>query len=190
MYFIPRNNKFYSWAAHIKSTHRYVLTGLLTTGLLFGWWFFIYIPLEESINLYQKQIDTMHNQYMHMKKTLYSSIGFQQSIKDLQATVQSYCIDCDEQQQDQLSQLLGYVEKSGLDLKIYNVLKSKDKDWYMCDTSHCVFAGNIMQFMDFLQILQKSKQLVTCENISLNHTNDELFNISCDMQFFTVKKAL
>ena len=188
MYFIPRNNKFYSWAAHIKPTHRYLLTGLITTGLFFGWWFFVYMPLENYIGSYQKQLDVMHNQYTNMQKTIHSSIDIEQSIKDLQATMQSYCADCGTEQKDQLTQLLDYVDQSGLHLKAYNVGQTQDKDWYESSTSHCVFAGNLNQFMHLLQVLQNSKQLVACENISLNRTSNDLFTIACDMQFFTVKK--
>jgi len=190
MYFLPRNNKFYSWAAHIKPTYRYLLTGTVTIFLFLSWWFFIYIPFESVIHTYQKQITAMHTQYKNIKKAQKSCTGLEQSIKNLQSTVQSYCVDCDNSQQDQLTQLLHHIEKSGLHLQEYNVVATQDKDWYLCDNAHCVFEGSLSQFMNFLQELQQSKQLIACENISLNRTSDDnLFNISCDMQFFTVKKA-
>lgn len=189
MYFIPRNNKFYSWAAHIKPMHRYILSGFLATILFVGWWFFLYSSIENIINIYQEQIKSLRIQNMNIFKEKKSVVQLERSVKDLRGTLDSYCADCNTLQKSQLTFLLKYLEQVGLHLQAYNVGSVEDKEWYICQNAQCMFIGTISQFLFLLNQLNTAQELVACKNITLNRMHDEdLFAISCDMQLYNVKK--
>ncbi|MGB8367417.1 MAG: hypothetical protein WCD44_03600 [Candidatus Babeliales bacterium] len=153
MYFIPRNNKFYSFIAHLHFLSRYLLTLLAVSSILILWLLLVYFPISTHIDqsflkLAQlrnqcKQIDKAKRKCQRLEQSLY--LANPQNKKLLRNSFQS-----------NLLFILEQAKKNELLLNKYTMDKKSNNKWVIQHSSEFIFTGNLSQITNFLQQLKKT----------------------------------
>ncbi len=188
MFFIPRNSKFYTLITHTRPTYRYFLTVFTASMLISVWLYGVYARLEASINQGTKQIDQLYKQSEQLKQAERSCAKITESINALNLDLQSYIPQQNTQNylQSRLVYVLETAKKVGLSLGIYTADKIINKAWCCKNKTHFDFNGSIQQVGNFFYTLQASGKMITCDRISLSRQENNLFMVSCDLNFIAV----
>ena len=189
MYFIPRNNRFYSWAVHAKPSVRYFITIVLIGGTGSGWWF-ADTWLDTFIEQKQQELSALHKQYMQCTHAQHACRQLQTSIPTLQKKIQSYATDANMQPlQAQTMFVLDQAHQAGLSLHGYSADTEVDKGWYAKNMARFDFGGTPDQLTKFLATLTDDHQMIQCDQIRITHTEDDKATIACQMRFMMIKHS-
>ena len=188
MFFIPRNSKFYTLITHTRPAYRYFLTIFIASMLIIIWLYGVYARLEASINQGAKQIDQLYKQSKQLKQAECSCAKITESINALKLDLRSYIPQQNTQNylQSRLVYVLETAKKVGLSLGTYTADKIINKEWCCKNKTHFDFNGSIQQVGNFFYALQASGKMITCDNISLSRQENNLFLVSCDLNFIAV----
>ena len=190
MYFIPRNNRFYSWAVHTKPGLRYLITLVLIGTVGSGWWF-VDTWLYDFIEQKQQELSALHKQCIQCTHAQHACCQLQTSIPVLQKTERSYVTgdSLEEALQVQTMFVLDQADKAGLALNGYNAGTEADKGWYAKNMVRFDFSGTHGQLMKFLAILVDDHNMIQCDSVRLTHAENDSLTITCQMRFMAIKHS-
>ena len=158
MYFIPRNNKFYSFIAHLHSFYRYLLTFAVISSIFMLWAIIIYLPLTTHIDHSFAKLTKLRTQCQQINKAKCSCVQLERSLQTLHRDVQFNKPEKTTQNhlQSNLLLILDQAKNTGLALNHYTMDKKTDDQWAKKNNAHFTFTGNLKQIMDFLKQLKKT----------------------------------
>ena len=189
MFFIPRNNKFYSLIVHIKPLYRYLATLITVCAMVTVWFYGIYSRLEASIDHYNAQINQLRKQSQQVKCAEQKCKKIAQSIDVLARDNQTYQSPENDQAyfQSRLLFVLHTARTAGLSLNTYTDDKMIKKKWCCKNKTHFSFTGDMQQVVNFFHSLQSSGKMITCDNLSLTRQDNNKFAMNCDLKFVAVQ---
>jgi len=190
MYFIARNNRFYSWAVHTKPGLRYLITLLLVGSLGSGWWvtdWWFHAVIEQK----QQELSALHKQCVQCTHAHHACCQLQTSIPALQKTIQSYATaaSLEESLQAHTMFVLEQARNVGLSLNGYSADNEVDKGWYAKSRARFDFGGTRDQFMKFLATLAADQKMIQCDQVRLSRAEHDSLSITCQMKFMVIKHS-
>lgn len=185
MYFIPRNNKFYSFIAHLHSLSRYLLTLLAVSSIFVLWLLLVYFPLSTHIDQSFLKLAQLRNQCKQIDKAkrncqqLEQSLCFSnlQSKKLLQNSFQS-----------NLLFILEQAKKNELLLNKYTMDKKNNGKWVAQHSSEFIFTGNLSQITNFLQQLKKTDFPCNSDYFLLKKIDTNFFRVIIKLDLIEPKE--
>ncbi len=188
MYFIPRNNRFYSYIAHIKPWIRYSGTLVIASSIIILWLYGVYFRLEALIDQHTSQISHMRKQYEQLTQAQLACKQLEKSIFVLKQDREAFTSKGTIQDELQARALfvIQQAQEAGLALNSYNVTKSVKKSWCLKYPAHFEFSGAIKQMIMFLNKIESSGKMITCSNTKLSRQGGQVFTLQCDMNFLFI----
>jgi Tfp pilus assembly protein PilO len=188
MYFIARNNKVYSYIASKKRLHRYVFTVVIFAVFVFMAVCCIYYPLQSYNALLKQERDQLQKKYAEIRCIQEHNKNCEQSIEKAEKTVEQYATRGNNQStiQEDLSFIIDSVQKVGLHLQSYSVVKVIDKEWYTKEIVHIDVTGTFEQCVSFIEYSKKSKQLISLSQLSID-CNGAVCKMNCDVACVAIK---
>lgn len=183
MYFVVRNNKFYTMAARIKPLYRYAITLISLFFLSCAWLYGVYYPLNTVINSYCRDI-------VQLRKKARDRHVIDQECAQLTNKIhasEDALKQCGHGQSDvQLAQshlffIVQQAKKIGLQFHGCNARHSVHHDWYTSHENCFDFSGTLQQMSLFLTALQESQKMLQCYQLSVQHTDGAVFAINCSL---------
>lgn len=177
MYFISRNNRFYSFIVHTKPSHRYYITAAIAAvsiGLIY------YIPhiLETYHTIYAQEEKNLHNQLLESKQTHHRNNELNTNIEKLKATLPAPG-NHNKESASIIPLIINNAISSGLTVDSYNTNNLKDKQWYTKEQILFSFSGTVEQIMHFFSILEKSDLIISISNWSITRNDQTTYNAQC-----------
>jgi len=192
MYFIARNNVIYNYIAHTSVMRRYIATIGIVCVFFIGGMYLLYCPLMHYITLYTVERASLQKKYdelMHMNSGTQELSSF---IDVSKKNISSHAAASSHEQQEQCHKrmlfVLDTITQLGLQLNAYGSCNTKDKKWYIKDSAHFDIAGSMEKIMTFLETIKNSRNMIVVTHATITHIDDTTFQISCDLDFITVKK--
>lgn len=188
MYFIPRNNWFYTFAVRTRPMTRYLYTFALATLIILFWLYAVYFRTEAAIDHRTTCVMQLRTQSEQLTHANHAVKKLTESIGALQREVQSYALPTnkEEELQSRVLYVLSQAQENGLELDTYDAAKKIEKPWCTKHCMHFVFSGRTQQVIAFLKTIQSSGKMISCANISLHRQDDNSFQMACDMSFVSV----
>jgi len=190
MYFIPRNNKFYSFIVHLRPSYRYMLT-IFIISFIFGLWIVgIYFPLGAHIDHSFTKLAKLRTQCQQINKAKRSCVQLEHSLQTLYRDVQFNKPERTAQNplQSNLLLILDQAKNTGLALNHYTMDKKIDDQWARKNSAHFTFTGNLKQIMGFLKQLKKTDCLLGYDDFSLKNVGNNSFRMVITLNIISLKK--
>jgi len=189
MYFIPRNNKFYSFIAHLRPSYRFLLTFVVISSIFILWAIIIYLPLTAHIDYSFAQLAKLRQQCKQIDKAKHNCRQLQHSLQSFHTNRQFNKSEKTAQNplQSNLLLILEQAKKSGLRLNQYTTDKKIDDQWVTKNSTHFTFAGNLSQIMDFLKQLKKADCLFGCDYFLLKNVENNSFRLTIALNIISPK---
>lgn len=189
MYFIPRNNKFYSFIAHLHSFYRYLLIFVVISSIFILWAIIIYLPLSAHIDHSFAKLTQLRQQCQQIDKAKHNCRQLQHSLESFHADTQFNKSEKAAQNplQSKLLLILEQAKKSGLMLNQYTTDKKIDDQWVTKNSTHFTFTGNLSQIMDFLKQLKKTDCLFGCDYFLLKNVENNSFRLTITLNIISPK---
>ncbi len=189
MYFIPRNNKFYSFIAHLRSSYRYLLTFVVISFIFILWAIIIYLPLAAHIDHSFIKLTQLRQQCQQIDKAKHNCRQLQHSLESFHGDTQFNKSEkaAKNPLQSNLLPILEQAKKSSLMLNQYATDKKIDDQWVTKNSTHFTFTGNLSQIMDFLKKLKKVNFLFGCDYFSLKNIENNSFRLTITLNIISPK---
>lgn len=178
MYFIPHNNKFYSFIAHISSFYRYLITLSLLAFILLLWFFFIYLPLTAYIDNSFAKLIQLRKQCQQIERTRKNCQKLQHSLQFTKTQINALEKIPQNSFQSNLLLILEQAKKNGLLLKQYTMNKTKTKQWVAQTNADFIFTGKLSPIMNFLNQLSKINCLIGSDYLLIKKIDDDSFQLT------------
>ena len=190
MYFLPRNNAFYSRIVYIKSLHRYAITAAASVALVSIWYFGVHGLLESSINHTQAEIKRLRQQEFMMKQSVVDSAQLDTSIAAMQGTLKTYTnkkLPSDNFQSAMMA-LVNQAGICGLAMQACTVAEQKNESWYTKNTVNVDVSGSFDQLLKFVQSLSAPSHLMAMHHATLTRIPaNNKFNLRCGLDVIVIK---
>lgn len=185
MYFMPKQTRLFAWMASIKSPYRYLITALFLSGISFGWFYGVYVPLHYKIEHNKSMHVQLQKQVTNVQKVVRMQQELPATIGQLEKEIYT-CKNktgCIKNKQAQLLFVLQEVKKSNLHLSSYQLQKCEKREWCTTQNAHIEFAGALPNIVSFLNTLKTSQRLIECPSLSFHRVDENQFKTVCDLQF-------
>lgn len=184
MYFMPKTNKWYSWAVHTKATYRYSLTFLITAILLAGWWFGIRPWFEASIHTEQALMRQHQQQLQNLLHAERSLNELKETLPLLRKEYNDLCPTSPALwHQQQVDCMMMLAEKAGVQVNSYTKDTGNKKSWGSYDRVHLTIQGTYAQIIQFLTSLSQSHYMIACCDFRAQRNEGDLCTASCGLRF-------
>lgn len=191
MYFIARNNAIYSYIAHTSLKHCYLATLVAVCAIFVIGIYGIYYPLVSHIILLQAEHAKLQKQCDEMEQCDKTGQELLASVESGKKNIVDRAIDShmkDEHCHKAMLSILETITQLGLTLNAYGSCKEKDKEWYVKDVAHFDINGSMQKLMTFLEMIKKSSSMLTISQVAITRSSDDLFQMSFNVGFITIKK--
>ena len=128
MYFMPRTNRWYSWAVHTKAIYRYGIVFVFWMILIVGWRYGIYAWFDAAIASERAAISQLQKQAIQLTQAERLSRELQDTLPMLRKQMQNYCPSrVSAWQQQQFNCVMDEAQKAGVQISSYTDEKEKKK---------------------------------------------------------------
>jgi len=187
IYFIPRNNRFYSFIAHLRPFYRYMLTFFIISFIFVLWIVGIYFPLGAHIDDSFIKLTELRKQCQQITKAKCSCVQLECLLQALQKDV---LLNKPEKiiknpLQSNLLFILDQAKNTGLVLNHYTMDKKINDP--VQNSTHFTFAGSLKQIMDFLKQLKKTDCLLGYDYFSLKNIGNNSFRMMVTLNLISPK---
>lgn len=182
---MQKHRRLFALMASIKSPYRYLITALFLSGISFGWFYGVYVPMHYTIEQNKSMQVQLQKQVISIQKVNRMQQELPARIAQLQQEI-SACKNktgCTKNKQAQLLFVLQQVKKNNLHLSSYQLQKCENKEWCTMQNTHIEFDGDLQSIVSFLNTIKTSQRLIECPVLSLHRTQENQFKSSCDLQF-------
>ena len=189
MYFIPRNNQFYSFIAHRRPFYRYMLTLFVISFIFVFWIVGLYFPLGARIDYSLTELTKLRTQCQQINKAKRSCVQLESSLQTLHGDVRFNEPEkiTKNSLQSNLLLILDQAKNTGLALNHYTMDKKIDDQWAKKNNAHFTFTGNLKQIMDFLKQLKKTDRLLGYDYFSLKNVGRDSFRMVITLNIIFLK---
>jgi len=190
MYFIPRNNQFYSFIAHLRPFYRYMLTLFIISFIFILWAIGIYFPLGAHIDHSFTKLTKLRTQCQQINKAKRNCVELERSLQTLYRDAESDKPEKTTQNplQSNLLFILDQAKNTGLVLNHYIMDKKTDDQWTKKNSAHFTFTGNLKQIIDFLKQLKKTDCLLGYDHFSLKNVGSNSFRMTITLNIISLKQ--
>lgn len=186
MYFLPRNNKFFSFVVHLKSNYRYGLTVASCGMVVLIWMLAVHMPLQYSINHTDKEIKQLQSQFLLCDQANGSCLSLATTIESMKIEVKKQTEDEVQSAQNAMLFLVEQAHKNNLHVKNCAIEADADQKWYIEHAITVDMSGEFNQLMKFFDAIKNSTHLVAVKQFNLTR-NDEGFNLKGVLGVIEVK---
>lgn len=187
MYFLPRNNAFYSRIVYIKPLRRYALTGVAAIGLVGVWYFGVHSLLVSRTTHTQAHIKQLRQQEAMIKQSTLDISQLDKSIASMQDTLKAHTKSSDSFQSAMMA-LVNQAGICGLAMQACAVTEQKDESWYHKNTVSVDVSGSFEQLLKFVQSLSTPGHLMAMHNATLTRIPTlNKFNLRCALDVIVIK---
>lgn len=182
MYFLPRNNAFYSFFVHIRPLYRYLVTLLFAAMIGYGWFYGVYCNIAIISAHYQNDIVRMQQNHTEAKKAAQEKEKVQRSIASLKESLNTYMADGEtphDRLQNILDTILERAMMDGLDFNACTIEKEIEKNGYMQQIVACELSGSFDTILLFCDALASLPILLEWEHSELIHKQAHYFSLRC-----------
>ncbi len=184
MYFMPKTNRWYSWAVHTKATYRYGMSFALLAILIVGWRYGIYAWFDAAINSERRAISQLQQQLIQLTWAERLSKELEDTLPMLRKQLQEFCpSSASAWQQQQFDCVMMQAQKAGVQISSYTDDKEKKKSWGSYRCAQLGTSGTYEQIGRFLTSLKQSPYMIQCNQLRGSRTEGDMFTVSCDLKF-------
>ncbi len=184
MYFMPKTNRWYSWAVHTKAVYRYAISFFFLVILIVGWRYGLYAWFDAAINAEHLSISQLQQQIIQLTRAERLNKELEDTLPMLRKRLQEFRPASESAwQQQQFDYLMLQVHKAGVQIGSYTDEKEKKKSWGLYRCAQLSMSGTYEQIEKFLTDLKQSSYMIQCNQFRFNRTEDDLFTASCSLKF-------
>jgi hypothetical protein len=194
MYFVPEKGRFYRWAVHVKSLHRYAGT-LVCVALLSGTWFFVLNPwLVGLVQYEQAALNRAEQQkieaYAAERGIKASNLHIHKTNREIEAIARSMAGN------DQFAFVCDTAQKVGLQINAFakeTLRQAQDdrdlakKAWRTKNYKSLSATGTLDQCRNFLAEVAHSSHMIQCKQLALQRADQGLFSLQCQLEFISLQ---
>jgi Tfp pilus assembly protein PilO len=186
MYFLPRTNKLYSWLAHQKISHLYLMTLVTGTLLATVWFVFVYSPLQTVVDASSIQLQQVkhHKQELQIVESVCKKL--EKNILELEHNIH-VAQEQSAAKNDDLQAILGAAHHCKLSLKNCARESSSDGSWYTQQPFTLNLQGTIEETAHFFKELSKAVPLITVPRLSFQLETSGLYLVQVSAGVISVK---
>lgn len=184
MYFMPRTNRWYSWAVHTKAIYRYGISAFVCVLLIAGWRCGIYVWFNAAIDSERRMLAQLQQQLNQLTRAERLNNELSQMLPILRNQFEEYCPNSVEVwQQQQFNWVTDAAYKTGIYITSYTDEQEKKKCWGAYRSAQLTMTGTFEQLCGFLVVLKQSPYMIQCNQLRAVRTEGELFTIFCRLKF-------
>ena len=190
MYFLPRNNKFYSFVVHIRPLYRYLLTALVLSAVFYAWFFGIYKNIDNAIQQYQASLARSQTQQEACTNARKACKQLEPQVAQLQTAIGKHAQlghTATERLQASMMTVFDCAQRAGLEFNACRIEKENDNGWYTTHLMSMEFVGSLSNALHFFEALQKANLILAYERVELHCTQANIFTINCWLELSAVK---
>lgn len=158
MYFIPRNNRFYSLLISLKSAHLYAATGALMCVLVLLWWQAFYVPATKQLAILREEKRYLLHQQKLLDKTTKEINFISHDVKRLVAAYAGLAGNITAR--TALSSLLATALESGVTVVSCVCAAQQKNSWYVLHPIEIVCTGSFEHMMHFFNHLADAHVII------------------------------
>jgi Tfp pilus assembly protein PilO len=188
VYFIPRNNRFYSAVAHIRPAYRYSLTCVLLALVAYGWIFHVYLPLEGTVNRYRQHIEQQRKCEHDAQQSAGVCKQLRESLASMRHEMQGLQVakaGDDSSAYMPVQSLIELLSRGGLSLQSCTTEKEIKQDWCTSALLSCECAGSWSNIQRFFQAAAQG-HLITCKSMRITKKTQNTCALSCSFDYTTL----
>jgi hypothetical protein len=160
---------------------RYGTPLLLLVVIVYGWSYFVYVPLTEAIMMNQ-QLYAGSVQASQVAQKKISQLAKSQHLNErLQREIDMYLNGLQKNMQDDLLLFINDIKSHKLQLVSWKADDAKSKDWYRKHPIQCTLKGSFKDLSSLLDVMEK-KYATTCKKLSLIKQAEGLY-AECSFDF-------
>ncbi|TET34473.1 hypothetical protein E3J61_02870 [Candidatus Dependentiae bacterium] len=185
MYFMPKTNRWYSWAVHTKAVYRYSMSCVFLVILMLGWRYGIYAWFDAAINSERASISQLQQQLIQLARAERLSKELaDNTLPMLRRQLQEFFpSSASAWQQQQFDCVMVQAQKAGVQIVSYTDEKEKKKPWGSYRGAQLSMSGTYEQIGHFLMSLKQSSYMIQCNQFRSNRTEGDQFAASCNLKF-------
>jgi Tfp pilus assembly protein PilO len=169
----------------------FTLTLLLLIAIL--WFFFIYKPMNTTINYYVHSIDQLKTAHAMQEKTIAETTLIQQIIckkqKKLNQVTNAYK-KYNSSINDSITLLFDLASKSNLTLCSHSPQDTIQSSWYLTHAFKTEFQGSFNNILNFLEALKKTALAFHMQTFHLYKNDNEVLNLTGTFNLIHLKEDL
>lgn len=177
MYFLPRNNKFYSFIVHLKPNYRYGLTLVFCCAVAGIWLLAIHLPLQYSINHATKEIKHLQSQFLLCDQATGACASLATTIESMKVEVKKQTVDVSQNTHDALLFIINQAHRNNLAVRGCNIESDADQQWYIEHAVTFDVSGDFNQLIKFFESIKNSTHLISLKQYNLARSGDNQFNL-------------
>lgn len=188
MYFLPRNNLFYSFIVHVRPAYRYAGVLLALSVVAYSWFAVVYVPAQKIIAWHQQEITRLTGQHDELEQAQKTTNQLEQSVHELRSKLRSSSQgkSIEHLQQDAMTKAVSLATESGLSLVSCTADTSVDKDWYVKNKLTVALTGELGACASFLAHL-KQVQSTRVKSLQLTQAEQARYNLTCVLSVMAPK---
>jgi len=191
MYFMPKTNRWYSWAVHTKAAYRYAISISVLLVLLVGWRYGIYAWFDAAITREHSSITQLQQQLTQLARAERLNKELQETLPALRNQLRDFCPTSESLwQQQQFDYVMMQAEKAEVQISSYTDEKEKKKPWGSYRGAQLSVTGTYEQIGTFLTLLKQSSYMIQCNQLRAHRTEGDQFTASCVLKFMMAMSSL
>lgn len=188
MYFLPRNNKVYSFLVHLNASYRYALTlGICLVGIAL-WFLAIHTPISNSYFKINQEAKSLHNQQMLFEQASKGYATLANSVEKLKNEIKQYSPHKTNEQyvHDALLFLIDQSARCNIVMNNCTIDSEQDKKWYIENSVSISITGEFEKILKFLDVVSSSSHLIALKQFNINHSSDRTFSFKGTLHILTI----
>ncbi len=188
MYFLPRNNKLYSFLVHLNVSYRYALTLLICLTGIAIWFFAIHTPISSSFDKISRETKQLQNQQILFDQASKSYASLASSVEKLKNEFKKYAPHKTNEQyvHDALLFLIDQAAQCNITMNSCTIDNEQDRKWYIENSVSIAVTGEFEKIIKYLEAVSVSSHLIALKQFNINHASDKVFSFKGALQILTI----
>lgn len=189
MWLTIKKKSWYYRIALLDLTICYAITCLVLGMLIGGWFWFVYLPMRNSLYYYQQKVQQEHIKNRHALNAQQSEIAIQKEIEQTTISYDKVARTMFENEHTYFEWLLALCVAHHIIIESYTEGVARNtKHSYKQSIFHYQFRGKLEDILSLLQAIKDSKQLITMHEIQIAKVQNAQFLLSCDIRLFLLQE--
>lgn len=185
MYLILHNNRLYSWAASYNALVRYGAVILLPILVISLWHSTIYNYLKAREQSLRHSIDSLKEGNKQMAECLKKALLIENLIESMEKSYKKLLVSLkpESTNADRIISIIEMLDRHNLILVYSSAPQVSKKEDYTRESINYTIEGTFCNTVLFLDALKKNKNLILCNQISLERKHDNILKVDCVLDF-------
>ena len=190
MYFLPRDNKIYSFLVRRSQLYRYSLTILVVGLFICGWFFLLYLPSVTVLERYQAEVRQAKSKQSMIEQAALDHTQLSQRVSDMESFINHYATQSPATVfQSHIFFVVQQAAELGLTLSGASLEASHENEWYTKNGVSFELTGTIPQLIAWFDRIKNSKNMIRWNKLLLRKSDGNDFFCSCRLTFFAPKMS-